>query len=827
MITDDTTELPPVGGGLERGPHDTRCEGCGTSLDALRAGHVAVFFERFCYFCDVSCRARAVASKERAQKHEQARALVEAVQSDTSPTTSEPWAAREAPPSTAPAASAFSPSPAPAALSLSPSPSPLDGGLAVFPRDDETAHDDRVSSGTARAREDQRAAGLGSETGAGEDDDPPTDLDGLLLIGAASLGALSLGLLLLGEGATIDWGRAIAVLAGALVLAGRAFTAPRDPSDAHPLALVASPTLAGVAALVTRAIDDPAASSAATIAGLLVLVGALLALLRRYAKADSDHERAWVARALSLPGRRVGRDDVTVVAAHELRPGETIEVQAGEIVPADLVIERGRADLLPWLGATVASSRGKGDPVVAGARVQRGQITGIVGWTGGDRSWARLLLDDDRRVDVAAFFCRMARSTAELWALAAAALAGVALFANGARPIEIALAALACHAALATTTVASVPGLHMMRGVLAAARRGIAYRTPEAWDAAGRITATVFAARGTLLLGEPEVVEVEPMGKVLPGQILAWVAGAEGGDAHPVARATQRAARQHGVGPDAVRSPHAMPGLGVTAVTSHGEPLLVGSRALMLEQRVSIALAESRVAELEALGRTVLLVSVAQRLVGWVALQDGLRPGARAAVQHLLDVDVEPVLLTGESRETCETLARSLDIDHVRPEVLPPDRPGEIRRIAEAGARVAVIGRTDTDAGMLGAADVSVALRAAGSSPNDWSVSLAGDDARDAALAITIAHRTAREAKVGLALTIAPGVIAALTVALGLLPPLFAPLAALAGGAVAILHARAVDTTRRGPSATPWDLTLPSLTPPKSRGNERDSRDEP
>ena len=355
----------------------------------------------------------------------------------------------------------------------------------------------------------------------------------------------------------------------------------------------------------------------------------------------------------------------------------------------------------------------------------------------------------------------------------------------------------------------------MMRGVLAAARRGIAYRTADAWDAAGRVTATVFAARGTLLLGEPEVVEVEPMGKVAPGQILSWVAGAEGGDAHPVARATLRAARQHGVAVDAIRSPHAMPGLGVTAVTSGGEALLVGSRALMLEQRVSIALAESRVAELEALGRTVLLVSVAQRLVGWVALQDGLRPGARAAVQHLLDVDVEPVLLTGESRETCETLARSLDIDHVRPEVLPPDRAGEIRRIAEAGARVAVIGRPETDAGMLGAADVSVALRAAGSSPNDWSISLAGDDARDAALAVTIAHRTAREARVGLALTIAPGIFAALTVALGLLPPLFSPLAALAGGAVAILHARAVDASKGEPSATPWDLTLPSLLPKK------------
>ncbi len=65
----------------------------------------------------------------------------------------------------------------------------------------------------------------------------------------------------------------------------------------------------------------------------------------------------------------------------------------------------------------------------------------------------------------------------------------------------------------------------------------------------------------------------------------------------------------------------------MTAVTSSGEDLCVGNRALMLEQRISIAAAESRVAELEALGRTVVLVAVGARLVGIIGLQDGLRPG--------------------------------------------------------------------------------------------------------------------------------------------------------------------------------------------------------
>jgi Cu+-exporting ATPase len=345
--------------------------------------------------------------------------------------------------------------------------------------------------------------------------------------------------------------------------------------------------------------------------------------------------------------------------------------------------------------------------------------------------------------------------------------------------------------------------------VLAAARRGIAYRDAHAWDAAARASAAMFAARGTLLLGEPDVIEVESTGSAPSSRVLALAAGAEANQQHPSAVAIRRAAEHRAVAPDAVRSPNPLPGLGVTAVTSAGEALLFGSRALMLEQRISIALAEERVTELEGLGRTVLLVAAGGKLVGLVALQDGLRHGARAAVQHLLDVEVEPVLLSGDARETCETIARALDIDHVRPEVLPADRAGEVRRLAEGGARVAVIGRPDADASVLSVAEVAIALGAAGTAPNEWAVTLAGDDVRDAALAIAIAHRTSAEAKTALVLAVAPGIIGALVVAFGLLPPVFAPLAGFVGGFVTLVHARGVMTARREAPLTAWDLTPP------------------
>jgi Cu+-exporting ATPase len=247
-----------------------------------------------------------------------------------------------------------------------------------------------------------------------------------------------------------------------------------------------------------------------------------------------------------------------------------------------------------------------------------------------------------------------------------------------------------------------------------------------------------------------------------------------------------RAARARGIRPDAVRSPTPLSGLGITAVAGSGQTLAVGSRALMLRERIGVASAEARISDLEAMGRSVLLVALGGRLIGVIGLQDGLRAGARAAVQHVLDVGVEPILLSGDARDTCEALGRALDIDHLRPEVPPSERGDEVRRLRDGGAVVAVVGRTPNDDGALGAADVSVALSVAGSGASEWSVQLASDDVRDAAYSLRVAHRARREAQLGLGLILAPAVCGIVMAAFGFVPAALAPIATCLGTALAL-----------------------------------------
>jgi cation transport ATPase len=673
--------------------------------------------------------------------------------------------------------------------------------LAILHSASET---DRTSSAPSDSaarialESDRLAAADGTTEASGADAPAPgSDVGTLLLLSATVAGVLAVALALVGTSSIVLTVRLLVGCVGVTLLIARALVVARNPADPHPTVVLVPTGASAALAVWARIANDAFADDAAVLTGLAVVATGTAIQLVEHVRRDAMTTLEHVASALDAPARKVVPSGYAIVSANSLRPGEEIVVDAGEMVPADAMISAGEATVLPWLDAVSAARKSPGDPLVAGAKLLTGRVRATVAWTGLDRAWMRTTADAARAAHVVAPIVRLARMVTERGALAAAGLAALAAFVNNARPAGVIMSMIAAHLAVASVATAAIPSLHVLRGVLDTLARGVSYFDGHAWDRAAQTTVMVFCARGTLLLGEPQVAEIVRLGHATPEHLLSLVAGAELAASGPIASAVLREARSRKVRADSVRSPTVVPGLGVTAITSNGETCCVGSRVLMLNQHIPIASVEGKLAELEAHGRTVLLVAVSSKLIGMVALQDGLRPGARASVQYLLDAHVEPVLLSGDARETCEAIARSLDIEHVRPEVLPSDRAGEIKRIAESGAIVAVVGRLGVDDNALGAADVAVALEAAGSTLGEWSVVLAGDDVRDAARALVSARRTRAQARTAVGLGLAPGAFCALAIAFGLIPAPYAPLSTLAGAILAYLHARAVDIPDR------------------------------
>jgi Cu+-exporting ATPase len=552
----------------------------------------------------------------------------------------------------------------------------------------------------------------------------------------------------------------------------------------HALWQSVAPLLALGACLLSLFSSPVSGRLAAIVAAVVVLVSVLAAelLARRLAPLRAQATR--LDEVLSLSGRRVQSGTITEVALGELRPGEEIVVEPGERCPADATIVAGVATVEPWLDSGRRLTQQEGDRLLAGALVVDGALRAVVRWSGHDRAWARLTRDPRRRADRNTASARLAQRVCTQGAALAALLGGAIAFGTNQNPSGVLAFAAAAMAAFANVGMRELITATAAASVHRLLARGVSFRTPEALDQAGQVSSVVFCARGSVLGERLSVSLIEAVGKLDEPEVLRLSAGAA--RALPLAEgaAVARAAQAHGIQPDRVRSPVQHEGLGVTAVASTGQALMVGSRVLALRQHVSVASRESRLNELEGIGQSVLLTALDGRLVGLIALEEGLQPGARGAVQALLEAGVEPVLLSTASQATSISLAQSLGVQHVRSEVPPSEQGRELKRLQDSGSLVAAVGRSPADEPALVQADVSIALGGAGMGER-WDVDVASGRVEDAAQAVCVAREMRRRSLRSLLLFGVPASVTLLLTLVGV-PPWVSPLVAACGFGAAL-----------------------------------------
>ena len=429
------------------------------------------------------------------------------------------------------------------------------------------------------------------------------------------------------------------------------------------------------------------------------------------------------------------------VETDSIRAGEEVLAVEGETVAVDGVVKAGEAWAYLYPSARSPVRREAGDALLAGARIAEGAVRILANRVGGDRAMARPAKFGDESARAGAPVTRFAARLARWGGVAALLGAGSALaLAEGSGaggPLSAAAAALIAAPLLSIRRAAELP---LLAAAAIAADRGIVFHSARVLDTAGRVTVVALATRGTVTERKLDVVEVHTMDGAAPEPLIALAAAAEAcADGHPIAKAILDFAEDRGVAPESVRRVTFVPGRGVTALAPGGEPLVIGNRQLLLDEGVSVAVADEEAARAEERGHRAIFFGLAGRVRAVISLQDAVRPGARAAVQRIFDLHVEVVLLSGDHRPTVEALARTLDVANVRAELLPEDRGTEVRRLRETGAVVAAIGLPADDDAALAAADVPIVLGAAGSATSERVVALATDDVRDAAAALWIA----------------------------------------------------------------------------------------
>jgi P-type Cu+ transporter len=119
---------------------------------------------------------------------------------------------------------------------------------------------------------------------------------------------------------------------------------------------------------------------------------------------------------------------------------------------------------------------------------------------------------------------------------------------------------------------------------------------------------------------------------------------------------------------------------------------------------------ETRAAELQRQGSGAMFVAIDGRAAGILAVSDPIKESTVGAIEHLHQLGIKVVMLTGDNEHTARAVAEKLGIDEVEAGVEPQDKNERVRKLREQGHVVAMAGDGINDAPALAAADVGIAM---------------------------------------------------------------------------------------------------------------------
>jgi len=433
----------------------------------------------------------------------------------------------------------------------------------------------------------------------------------------------------------------------------------------------------------------------------------------------------------------------------DVQVGQHILIKPGGRIPLDGVVVSGQSsvDQAPITGESMPVAKAASDPVYAGTingtgalevRVDKraadstlAKIIQLVSEAQSERAPTQRLIDHFSQYYTPAILVGVALALVIPWAL------GQAFNAVFYRAMVLLVVASPC--ALVISTPASI-----LSAIANAARNGVLFKGGVHLEAMGHIRALAFDKTGTLTSGRPQLQDVIVFDQALGHDaLLSLAASVEQRSEHPLAEALVNAARQRELPLKSVEAFRAFPGQGVRAQLD-GQTLWVGTRALLEQQAIATTPAMvRRVETLEAQGKTVVWVATSSPL-GAIAVADELREGAPEAVAQLRRVGIhKTIMITGDNPRVAEAVGRAVGADEVHAQLMPEDKVHLVKRLRQQGHRVAMVGDGVNDAPALAAADLGIAMGAAGTDValETADVVLMSDDLSKLVFAIRLSRR--------------------------------------------------------------------------------------
>jgi Zn2+/Cd2+-exporting ATPase len=480
------------------------------------------------------------------------------------------------------------------------------------------------------------------------------------------------------------------------------------------------------------------------------------------------------------------------VLAEDVSMDEVVWVKPGSKVPVDGDVIEGRSsvDESAITGEPMPEEKTPGMQVYAGTVNQSGLLKVRVRGAGEDTTLARVIQRVEQAQEEKAPVQRFIERFAAWYTPSIILLSLLVFILSWDIELSLTLLVVACPGALVISTPVSV-----VAGIGRAARSGILIKGGEYLENSGKISAVALDKTGTLTLGKPRLTEIfalqpVPAGSVkaleahpTPGslgsfydegfiatngvdaqdwdfsqvEVLRWAAIAEAGSDHPLARAILAESQAVLGETPAADGFKYIVGKGVVA-NYQGRRIAVGTGLLMEELGVETSdTVDEQLMELKSGARTAVILALDEQVIGLLGISDPIRKDSFRMVRKLRENGIERiVMLTGDDGVTAEAIAAEAGITEVYAGLLPEDKLAHIKRLQREGHVVGMIGDGINDAPALAAADLGIAMGAAGSdiAIETADIALMADDLMKVPEAIRISKASLRNIRQNLVLAL-------------------------------------------------------------------------
>lgn len=393
----------------------------------------------------------------------------------------------------------------------------------------------------------------------------------------------------------------------------------------------------------------------------------------------------------------------------ELRVGDILVLDAGQLVPVDGVIVHGTATLDEHrlTGESQPAEKGVGDAVLAATLMLGGRIHVRVEKTGAETAAAQIGEILNRTVEVQEARLADLFKSVEYTLIPTLAAGALGWIVSGP---TTGLALMGCNYFLGTVPLRF---LTLLNGLSLGAQRGILIKDGRALERLPAIDTIVFDKTGTLTLERPQVVQIHASPGWDEKEVLRLAAAAEYRQTHPIARAILEAAATRQLAVPLIDEAHYEIGSGLK-VRLDGRQVRVGSQRFLEMEGLRLP-APLRMVQHKSQGQghSLVFVAVEETVVGAIEFAATLRPETQAVVQGLQRRGFTLYILSGDQEAPTRKLAAQLGMSGYFANTLPEQKAERVEQLQQQGHRVCFVGDGINDAVALLQADVSISLRGA------------------------------------------------------------------------------------------------------------------